>query len=309
VLFIISPIGAMKTLVGLYERTLNEMRCPRALLIIGLITVLLGSVPLLGGCGGGGRDSGDSSDGGAACESIGFAASLKVAGGEQCIANSSSDSSSIVKLTIETLTGEVATCTGTVISPNAVLTAGHCFILFDSPRVTITAVVRGNKVDIPAARVTVHPGFSISSERVLFNDVAIVKAASAIPVPALPILLSRAPEVGEESVVAGYGQTENNGSAVSDVVAGEAVIRLVTDNHLRIDYQSGESHPCKGDSGGALLVYQADGLAVVGVVSQSDPSVSSNVVCEKGDKTLYINTQQPSVSNFIFSQARGAAVK
>lgn len=282
------------------------MRHQRGLLLIGLIASLVGSVLLFTGCGGGGN--GGSSDGGAACESIGFAASFKVAGGEQCIANSESDSSSVVKLTIETITGDVATCTGTVISPTAVLTAGHCFVLFDSPRVTITALVRGNKVDIPAARVAVHPGFSISSERVLFNDVAIVKAASIIPVPALPILLSRAPEVGEESIVAGYGQTENNGSAVSDVVAGQAVIRLVTDNHLRIDYRGGESHPCKGDSGGALLVNQGGGLAIVGVVSQSDPSVSSDLVCEKGDQTLYTNTQQASVSNFIFSQARAAAV-
>jgi secreted trypsin-like serine protease len=215
----------------------------------------------------------------------------------------------VVKLTISLASGEVGTCTGTVISPDAVLTAAHCFAFSRSASVIITAVAGGGKVAIPASRVVVHPGFSISSQGVLFNDVAVIRTASPLPVPSLPILLSRTPAVDEEAVVAGYGQTENGGSAVDDVVAGRAVIRFVTDNHLRIDFRGGESHPCRGDSGGALFVEEDGGLAIVGVVSQSDPSVSSGQVCEKGDKTLYTSIQQTGVSNFIFSQARNAAVK
>lgn len=271
---------------------------------------LMFGVLLLCGCGGGGDNGGGSGlSGDSACGSIGYAAALKVANGEQCFANSENDTSSVVKLGIEVGGGEVGTCTGTVISPNAVLTAAHCFAFARSPRVTITAVVRGSKVTIPASRVAVHPGFTVSAEQVLFNDVAVVQTSSALPVPALPLLMSRQPEVGEQSVVAGYGQTENGGDAVDDVVAGGAVVRLVTDNHVRIDFQGGESHPCRGDSGGALFVEQGDGLAIVGVVSQSDPSVSSDQVCEQGDKTLYTNTQSASVNNFIFSQVQGAAVR
>jgi secreted trypsin-like serine protease len=274
------------------------------------LAMLASIVVLATGCGGGSGDGGDSSSGsGASCGSIGYSKALKVANGEQCVADSGGDTSAVVKLTIRTESGEVGTCTGTVISPTAVLTAAHCFAFSRSASVVVTAVAGGVKVDIPASRVVVHPGFSVSSQAVLFNDVAVVRTASALPVPPLPILLSRAPAVGEEAVVAGYGQTENGGSAVDDVVAGRAVIRLVTDNHVRIDFRGGESHPCRGDSGGALFVEQDGGLAIVGVVSQSDPSVSSGQVCEKGDKTLYTSVQQTGVSNFIFSQARNAAVK
>jgi secreted trypsin-like serine protease len=85
-------------------------------------------------------------------------------------------------------------------------------------------------------------------------------------------------------------------------------IRLVTDNHVRIDFRGGESHPCRGDFGGALFVEQDGGLAIVGVVSQSDPSVSADQICSKGDMTLYTNTQSSAVSDFIISQARDAAV-
>jgi secreted trypsin-like serine protease len=274
------------------------------------MVVVASVATLTAGCGGGSGDGcGSSSGSGAACGAIGYSKSLKVANGEQCVADSGSDTSSVVKLTIRTSSGEVGTCTGTVISPNAVLSAGHCFAFFSSASVVVTAVSGGVKVDVPASRVAIHPGFSVSSQRVFFNDVAVIRTASALPVPPLPILLSRAPAVDEEAVVAGYGQTENGGASVDEVVAGRAVIRLVTDNHVRIDFQGDESHPCRGDSGGALFVEQDGGLAIVGVVSQSDPSVSADQVCEKGDKTLYANTQQTGIANFIFAQARGAAVK
>ena len=262
------------------------------------------------GCGGG-SDSGDGSSvgNGSACSSIGYGKALKVADGEQCLADSSSDTSPVVKLSILSSGGGVATCTGTVISPTAVLTAAHCFAFSNVGGVVITAVSNGTKVDIASSRVAVHPGFSASAEQVYFNDVAVVRTASPLPVPASPILLSRAPEVNEESLVAGYGQTEGDGLAVDDVIAGRAVVRVVTENHVRIDYREGESHPCRGDSGGALFVEQDGGLAIVGVVSQSDPSVSADQICEEGDITLYTNTQSTSVANFITSQAPDAAVK
>ncbi len=273
-------------------------------------TVLVILLVLAAGCGGGSGDGGGSSSGAAgSCASIGFGKSLKVADGEQCIADSSGDTPSVVKLSIRAGDDGGGICTGTVIAPNAVLTAAHCFAFSRSTSVVVTAVTGGTKVDIPAARVAVHPGFSVSSQGILFNDVAVIRTASALPVPALPILLSRAPVVDEESVVAGFGQTENGGPTVDDVIAGRAVIRSVTDNHVRIDFRSGESHPCKGDSGGALLVEQDGGLAIVGVVSQSDPSVSSDQVCQEGDQTLYANIQQVEVANFILAQVRDAAVK
>lgn len=258
------------------------------------------------GCGGG--SDGSSGDNGAACNSIGYSKSLKVAAGEQCQVESSSDTSSVVKLFIFSGGSLVGSCTGTVISATAVLTAAHCF---QAPGVgvVIRAVTNGTKVDVAGSRIAIHPDYFISDAGISFNDVAIVSTSSPLPVPAMPILLSRAPEVGEKSIVAGYGQTKHDGPAVEDVVAGRAVVRIVTDNHVRIDFRLGESHPCQGDSGGALFVEDESGLAIVGVVSQSDPSVLEEQVCLNGDMTLYTNTQSTGVYNFITSQVPDAAVK
>jgi len=258
------------------------------------------------GCGGG--SDGSSGDNSAACNSIGYGKSLKVAAGEQCLVESSSDSSSVVKLFLFSGGNLIGSCTGTVISSTAVLTAAHCF---QAPAlgVTIRAVTDGTKVDVPVSRIVIHPDYAISDSDISFNDVAIAFTSSPLPVSAMPILLSRAPEVGENSIVAGYGQTKNDGPAVEDVVAGRAVVRIVTDNHVRIDFRLGESHPCQGDSGGALFVEEDDGLAIVGVVSQSDPSITEDQVCSKGDMTLYTNTQSTGVYDFITSQVPNVAVR
>jgi len=259
------------------------------------------------GCGGGSDES--SGANAAACSAIGYSKSLKVAAGEQCLVESSGDTSSVVKLfLIDDDDGSlVGSCTGTVISPTAVLTAAHCFQSADSAFVRVVA--NGTRVDVPSSRVVTHPGYFLGSEGVFFNDVAIVHTSSQLPAPAVPILRSRAPEVGQISIVAGYGQIENSGPAVEDVVAGRAVIRIVTDNHIRIDFRGWESHPCQGDSGGALFIEDDSGLAIVGVVSQSDPSVLEEQVCSKGDMTLYANTQSADISNFITSQVPEVVVR
>jgi hypothetical protein len=48
---------------------------------------------------------------------------------------------------------------------------------------------------------------------------------------------------------------------------------------------------------------------IVGVVSQSDPSVSEEQVCSKGDMTLYANAQSPDISSFIAAQVPGVVVR
>jgi secreted trypsin-like serine protease len=133
----------------------------------------------------------------------------------------------------------------------------------------------------------------------MFNDIAVVKVSRRLSTPITPIVLSRSPAELEDAVVAGYGQTTNEGEPRTNVYAGRAIVDDVSDNHIFIDYTRSQAHPCKGDSGGALFVANGAGLGVVGVVSQSDASVDIEDICELGDRTLYTNVRDPSVAAFL----------
>lgn len=265
------------------------------------------SCSLFGTCGG--SDPGGSSTtfrGAPACQAIGYTKTTKVANGEECKITSSADSSSVVKLLISKGQSR-GVCTGTVISPTTVLTAAHCFA-GGASSVQIVTTVKGKQATMAARSFTVHPQWGIQNN-VMFNDVAVVKATRRLTAPVTPVLLSRSPTEAEESLVAGYGQTENSGPAEANVYAGRAVVEDVSDNHVFIDYTRNQAHPCKGDSGGALFVANGTGIAIVGVVSQSDPSVDIESICEVGDRTLYTSVKDPSVAAFIRANARDGEFK
>ena len=275
-----------------------------------LRALALGMIAVISACGGnsdscslfctcGGEDDGGSSTqflGASACQAIGYSNAPKVANGEECPIASANDSSSVVALLISK-GDKTGLCTGTVVAPNTVLTAAHCF-LGGATSVQVITTVKGKRYATAARTAMVHPRFGVSGS-VLFNDVAIVKTAKNLSTPITPILLSRSPSEDEESLVAGYGQTENNGDAQANVNAGRAIVDDVSDNHIFIDYTRSQAHPCKGDSGGALFVSSGQGIAVVGVVSQSDPSIDVEDICEVGDRTLYTSLREPSVAAFL----------
>lgn len=260
------------------------------------------SCSLFGTCGG--DDDGGSSTqfrGASACQAIGYADTKKVANGEQCPVDSASDSSSVVKLIISK-GNATGVCTGTVVSPTTILTAAHCFARGASS-IQIVTTVKGKQSAVAASSYTIHPQWGVSNN-VMFNDIAVVKSARRLSAPITPILLSRSPAESEDSVVAGYGQTSNEGRAETNVYAGRAVVDDVSDNHIYIDYTQSQAHPCRGDSGGALFVANGTGVAIVGVVSQSDPSIDVEDICEPGDRTLYTNVRDPSVAAFIRGNIR-----
>jgi secreted trypsin-like serine protease len=273
-----------------------------------LTNVLIASSCIfLSACSSDSDDSSSSGSGGSACAEIGYSKTAKIVNGDQGPITSANDSSSIAQLEILSGGSPAGICTGTVISPTAILTAAHCFIGSDRAANVITTT-NGSQQRVRSRSVSIHPEFTVNRDSVMINDVAVIRTASRMSAPSTPILLRRDAQAGEEAVVAGYGQTSSSAPTTDDVYAGYAIVRSVTENHIRIDFQSDESHPCRGDSGGALLVEEG-GLAIAGVVSQSDPSVPADTICEVGDKTLYTSMQNASVSSFVLSVAPDAAVR
>jgi secreted trypsin-like serine protease len=284
-------------------------------LLSSLVSILSAVLMLsVSACGGGGGDDDRAETGSptvvfgaSACSVVGFQKSLKVANGEACTVDSRSDTSSIVEIQITDAAGNQFICTGTVISPTAVLTAAHCFAS-NPVLVEVVATVQGARQRRFAKSYRIHPDFQDAQNGFFYDDVAVVLMNRDLAAPPTPILLSREALKGEESAVAGYGQTKEGAPTDGVLRAGRASIRNVTPNHIFISFTENESHPCRGDSGGALLVQEQGRLSIVGVVSQSAPNVPLEVICSVGDETLYTNMYNPSVSSFVLSVVPDAAV-
>ncbi len=248
-------------------------------------------------CSGGGDDSGE--DDAAftmdACGSIG----LKIINGDACTPGGTGNGSPIVRISIEDGFGDNSLCSGTAISSTAVLTAAHCFINGVSS-IQVDTVLGS----VDASSVVVHPNFS-SNGVDLFNDVAVVFTAEALNVSTFPILTSRQAVVGEEGVVAGFGETENDDFGF--IQAGNAFVSGVSENHVFLEFDGSGSNPCQGDSGGPILLEQgSSGLAIAGVVSTGNPNVQN---CGPGDVTLFAATANDTINDFILSVVPTAGVR
>lgn len=185
-------------------------------------------------------------------------------------------------------------CTGTLIAPDTVLTAGHCS--------SIDLGVVGTPVTWPAASIDVRIGSyrdgdgeqvrvrSVVGHRNYLAtkgyDISILKLARPSTKP--PVRVAGAAErsiwaPGSIASVAGWGVLEEGGSSGPDTLQ-EADVPITTDEYcgdaysdfdvstmVCAGYPEGGIDTCQGDSGGPLFGHAADGsLRVVGSTSFGD---------------------------------------
>ncbi|MCW3013614.1 MAG: serine protease [Solirubrobacterales bacterium] len=192
-----------------------------------------------------------------------------------------------------TLGGSFA-CTGTLIAPAAVLTAGHCGSLTGSflatpigwPPASIGVTIGAEAPGGPGegatvARVAIPPSYLNTTG----SDISLLllnKAATPTPV--------RIAGRGEEDLwkptvtetIVGYGTTSEGGDTPKHLQEGN--VPVVTDASCATSYSTfdartmlcagfpeGGVDSCQGDSGGPLFGHRPDGsLVVVGATSQGD---------------------------------------
>lgn len=211
-------------------------------------------------------------------------------------------------------------CTGTVVAPRLVLTAGHCVEDLESSSIVEPSEIRvatgiSNLEHIPAEKVSlvsqvlVYPGFDPA---LLHGDAGLLILSS--PVAAKPIELATKAEgslyaAGKKLKVAGWGidRIDANDHAHIPNQLQSAVLPIVSAERCRdgvsrfysfydagrqlctLDAPQFKVSPCNGDSGGPAIATLSDGTAVeVGIVSMGE------FTCSPSSPAVYTRVDQIS---------------
>jgi trypsin len=211
-------------------------------------------------------------------------------------------------------------CSGTLIAPDTVLTAGHCSSLTSevvaSPAswpaplidVKIGGVKEGTGEDVTVSKVIMEPNYLATSG----YDISLLKLSH--PAGSAPVKVAGSGErgiwtAGTAETIAGWGTTSEGGDTPDTLQ--EAQVPITTDSYcggaysdfdpntmLCAGYPQGGVDTCQGDSGGPMFGHAADGsLRVVGATSFGDGCA------QPGKPGVYARVADSALREWIRSQA------
>jgi secreted trypsin-like serine protease len=254
------------------------------------------------GCGGSGGDSANS------------CSALKVTNGDNC---DRSDSPVTIILG-QKRSGAQFSCSGTVISPTAILTAAHCVLDARDPVVDLVVAVPAGVAGLSDRSIT---GVTYDARYTTFRggaavyDQAIIRLAFDAGAAPVPLLGSDSVAPGDTISVFGYGVDEQGrdifqrleqGDYEELLKAGTMVVGALNPSRLvfSASFDATDQSACFGDSGGPAILRRNGEAVVAGVVSYG--SVGD---CKAGSFAAFGNVGNPSNLNWIRGQVPEALIR
>jgi trypsin len=208
-------------------------------------------------------------------------------------------------------------CTGTLIAPNYVLSAGHCGSVTGGtgvgspaswPASTVTVRIggtrRGAGERVPVSSVTVHPNYLLNPG----YDIALIKLttnSTKAPTPIAGAPYRSIWEVGDLQKIVGWGATSEGGPTPtalqhaqvpinSDAVCADAYSEFDQQSMVCAGYPEGGVDTCQGDSGGPMFGTTSTGaLRVTGATSFGDGCARA------GSPGVYARVADPTLREWI----------
>lgn len=196
----------------------------------------------------------------------------------------------------------VTACTGTLVAPHMVLTAGHCTLaqVVEGASVVFGSSLNDPVATLPVTQAVTHPQFDPTT---LANDVGILILASDAPVAPVP-LGTGAPDVGATLDLVGWGLTAADAGDTGQKRQGTSAVTQVDATTFAV--AAIPSQPCEGDSGGPALVTANGVTSIVGVTSHGDAACSQGATYTRVD-AFVASFIQPEMEAFADAGPYGAA--
>jgi secreted trypsin-like serine protease len=194
----------------------------------------------------------------------------------QAVIGGSADSAhaSVVSIVAQVDAASPELCTGTVIAPRVVLTAGHCTIGQDPAGLVVGVGPSAGSptTQLSVAAVFTYPGYGGTDDLPLGTDLGAVILAEDSGLPSVPLWTGDAANlVGSAVTLVGYGQ-----SSASDLESSgtrrEVSLDVRSACSALLSFGDATTNACHGDSGAPLFVSGDGGVqSLVAVVSYGDP--------------------------------------
>lgn len=243
------------------------------------------------------------------CSEIGL--ETKVLNGTACVEGNSPVVSLELTVTIDNLV-QTGLCSGSLITPDTVLTAAHCFNEGEVTQIVVTGGSTGSGSQRAfATSYYVHPGFDTAVDGTLKNDAAIVKLEKSLSLPTFPIITSRDIQPGDRLDIYGFGQDDEQTAGF--LKSGILHIDDISQDNIFAVYDDKSSATCFGDSGGPAVysldtATEQDVVGLVGLTSTGEVDATTHI-CAEGQRQSFTNIQNPEVLNFIAENAPGVVTR